>query len=977
MSNFVRILVALFVAVFVVGPVSAATTSQAAPMQVAQNAGGSLSGTVDDQNGVPVSNAHVQLRGHQTYDTYTDDKGNYSFPNVDPGIYSLTITRPGFNTQVDDFVGVTAGQAQQINAKLQPISFTSLRTIATIRSVGPGTFNTTSAAVNVVTAQTFTDQGQVQVNHVLDQLPGVQISTVGNSVNGASPGSISFPNVRDARSYETATLIDGHPVFVGGFGDYVTTFLNAETFGSVEVIKGPGATAPQINGAIGGTVNFITKDPTLTPTPDYFFGITSHGGTAFNFGFSNTINNRLGFVADYAYNNDPSAINGQKLYFNNFGNIGFQDQGAIFSGTTQTQPIPGTSSSVNNGAALILCCTIAQGTLESSSELLKLKYKLSDATNATVTYLGNQATADQFANNANITNTTFLPYAAGNGGAPAYTGSIPVGTVLPVAFVFPSPTDYETNNEPIIMGEIGSTLGSDTVDARYYHAAIQRLQFQGPNDPNQPDMQVFQAFGNQQSSPSFNNPPLAFNGGMYTFQNYDYFRSTESDSLSGYSFQYNHPLTENNMLTLSFDRSIGQSLSYDVFSPSVPFPGQAPGGAFIGPPSIPPGSNQAFTTYLLRDSADIGSRLHAILSLYSNQYATTTNNSGSCQFDGSGCTFETQKSSHADARLGLEWRPASDLAVRLGAGSSVAPPFLGLLTTVSDKPPFATNAGDAFETVNFKNPHLAPETSFGYDLGFDKRMRGQTYVSFDAYQTNLFNSYFQRLTPSGLTCASTPTECQGPGTGNPNIPIYDSEVQNLANVRFEGLELSVKRVPDVGLGWSFSGGTQRAYAYNLPPCFYSTNPANCNEFDTNLNVVPGVNFNGGYASFLPLPNNEIASTNVSSQNQSVPYLTGNIGISYKLRNGAQAEFGETLLGKNNSYNEPPFGIAYASIRYPINDSFAVQISGDNIFNAYPGLFPVAGTGVPIGLANGQSAATVGNVVGPASYRFMLVKRVGN
>ncbi len=78
-------------------------------------------------------------------------------------------------------------------------------------------------------------------------------------------------------------------------------------------------------------------------------------------------------------------------------------------------------------------------------------------------------------------------------------------------------------------------------------------------------------------------------------------------------------------------------------------------------------------------------------------------------------------------------------------------------------------------------------------------------------------------------------------------------------------------------------------------------------------------------------------------------------------------FGETLYGKNNSLNEPPFGVAYLTVNYPINHDLAFQVSGYNIFNAYASLFPVFGGGATVPLANGQSAGTIGNVLGPARY----------
>ena len=103
------------------------------------------------------------------------------------------------------------------------------------------------------------------MTYVLDQIPGMQISYPGSAANGASTGAITFPNIRNGLSYETATLIDGHPLSVGLYGDYVTTFLESGAAAVGRSHQGPGATAPQVNYAINGTVNFRTKDPRRRP----------------------------------------------------------------------------------------------------------------------------------------------------------------------------------------------------------------------------------------------------------------------------------------------------------------------------------------------------------------------------------------------------------------------------------------------------------------------------------------------------------------------------------------------------------------------------------------------------------------------------------------------------------------------------------------------------------------------------------------
>jgi hypothetical protein len=134
----------------------------------------------------------------------------------------------------------------------------------------------------------------------------------------------------------------------------------------------------------------------------------------------------------------------------------------------------------------------------------------------------------------------------------------------------------------------------------------------------------------------------------------------------------------------------------------------------------------------------------------------------------------------------------------------------------------------------------------------------------------------------------------------------------------------------------------------------------------NMNVVAGQNTNG-----IP-----VGYYNISyNGNMRIPYSQGNAELHYTFGNGAYAAFGETFYGNNNSLNEPAFRIGYATLRYPLTEHMALQLSGDNIFNVYPGYLPIYGGGVPIPLADGTTAATVGNVLGPATYRLVLTTKL--
>ncbi len=193
MRNLTRILAAVIIAAFSVGPVSAAT-APSAPVNVAQNAStATVQGTVKDDSGAPIAGVNVELRGPQTYTAISDAGGAFSVSGIAPGVYVLAASKPGYQSATESDFAVLGGQTQSVQVTIHAETFTSLRTIATVRSNGQASFNTSTAAVNVVSAQVFEDQGQPQVGRILNQIPGVQNTLPTSSANGSVPGAITVP----------------------------------------------------------------------------------------------------------------------------------------------------------------------------------------------------------------------------------------------------------------------------------------------------------------------------------------------------------------------------------------------------------------------------------------------------------------------------------------------------------------------------------------------------------------------------------------------------------------------------------------------------------------------------------------------------------------------------------------------------------------------------------------------------------------
>jgi hypothetical protein len=105
-------------------PDAAGTGASAGKQQSEQRLLGSISGTVVDQSGAPVAGARVRLscedqsssqRENQSagQEVLTGDDGQFSFANITPGAFQLTITSAGFATQTSSGI-VRSGEIYSV-----------------------------------------------------------------------------------------------------------------------------------------------------------------------------------------------------------------------------------------------------------------------------------------------------------------------------------------------------------------------------------------------------------------------------------------------------------------------------------------------------------------------------------------------------------------------------------------------------------------------------------------------------------------------------------------------------------------------------------------------------------------------------------------------------------------------------------------------------------------------------------------------
>jgi len=88
----------------------------------AQEAGGTIVGTVIDPSGAALPNANVSIKNVATdveRSSATTADGVYAAPNLIPGTYDITVTLAGFATAVVHGVGLLAGEQREVNISMK------------------------------------------------------------------------------------------------------------------------------------------------------------------------------------------------------------------------------------------------------------------------------------------------------------------------------------------------------------------------------------------------------------------------------------------------------------------------------------------------------------------------------------------------------------------------------------------------------------------------------------------------------------------------------------------------------------------------------------------------------------------------------------------------------------------------------------------------------------------------------------------
>src|SRR5574341_300200 len=232
-------------------------TLAAAAVAQTQITTGTITGLVTDERGGAVPGATVEIKNLDTNATRTlttDEEGRYTALALQPGNYSVTVTKSGFATSVAERVELTVGQALNFPVKMQVsgvearVTITVTPTVDTVKTESSTTLNETAVGNTPILGRKFED--------LLTLTPGVSIT------QGPDGDEINFVG---QRGIFTNISLDGGDYNNGFFGEQLggqraAIDITLEAVKEFQVVAS-GASA-EFGRTAAGVINVISKSGT-------------------------------------------------------------------------------------------------------------------------------------------------------------------------------------------------------------------------------------------------------------------------------------------------------------------------------------------------------------------------------------------------------------------------------------------------------------------------------------------------------------------------------------------------------------------------------------------------------------------------------------------------------------------------------------------------------------------------------------------
>jgi iron complex outermembrane recepter protein len=217
-------------------------------VSLSAQAGASLSGRlVNSLSGAPIQGAMVTVEELRRQ-TISKDDGTFSFDNVPPGTYHVSVIAQGYSTRRNE-VTATAGAPSVMEVRVDPeLHFQEVISVGGDARSQFETFQPTA----VLAGQELSKQLEMSLGATLESQPGVASRSF-----GPTPAR---PVIRGLDGDRVLILQDGQRMgdLSSQSGDHGVQ-VNPAAAERIEVVRGPATLLYGAN-AIGGLVNVITED---------------------------------------------------------------------------------------------------------------------------------------------------------------------------------------------------------------------------------------------------------------------------------------------------------------------------------------------------------------------------------------------------------------------------------------------------------------------------------------------------------------------------------------------------------------------------------------------------------------------------------------------------------------------------------------------------------------------------------------------
>jgi hypothetical protein len=231
---------------------------------LAQSIAGSISGTITDPSGQALADARVVLVNEATAAeraSTTDGRGGFSFPAVQPGIYTLRVERQGFQPHERKHTTLTTNEQLSVGT----IALTIGERTEAVTVTAEGTpVETATAERSALLSSKQLEMVAVRSRDVvalLKVLPGVTASQDYTETEALGSGfGTRVPNIQGARESWSSFTVDGMNGNDMGSPQFFSSTVNFDAIGEVKVqLNNYRAESGRSGGAV---VSIVTKSGT-------------------------------------------------------------------------------------------------------------------------------------------------------------------------------------------------------------------------------------------------------------------------------------------------------------------------------------------------------------------------------------------------------------------------------------------------------------------------------------------------------------------------------------------------------------------------------------------------------------------------------------------------------------------------------------------------------------------------------------------